>query len=186
MAQAIRERQVKVPTPKAVRMLPCNGFGRVTTCRSSPFGSTKRIMRRRSSSSKCLACREDLVTEIQVGELGSGEVDRRHGLDHRGEQADLRLPRPRRAGSDELRWPEGTRAIARREEPHACAQLSFTDVDGHRFQVCLTDLKDPDIAYLEALYRVSVEPSAASATGRTPGWASSPRSPSPSTRAGSS
>jgi len=50
-------------------------------------------------------------------------------------------------------WPEGTRAIARREEPHAGAQLSFTDVDGHRFQVFLTDLKDPDVAYLEALYR---------------------------------
>ena len=50
-------------------------------------------------------------------------------------------------------WPEGTRAIARREEPHAGAQLSFTDVDGHRFQVCVTDLKDPDVAYLEALYR---------------------------------
>ena len=50
-------------------------------------------------------------------------------------------------------WPEGTRAIARREEPHACAQLSFTYVDGHRFRVCVTDLKEPDIAYLEALYR---------------------------------
>ena len=50
-------------------------------------------------------------------------------------------------------WPDGTRAIARREEPHAGAQLSFTDVDGHRFQVCLTDLKDPAIALLEALYR---------------------------------
>jgi hypothetical protein len=50
-------------------------------------------------------------------------------------------------------WPDGTRAIARREEPHAGAQLSFTDVDGHRFQVCLTDLKDTDIAYLETLYR---------------------------------
>ena len=50
-------------------------------------------------------------------------------------------------------WPEGTRMIARREDPHPGAQLTFTDVDGHRFQVCITDLADPDIAYLEALYR---------------------------------
>jgi hypothetical protein len=50
-------------------------------------------------------------------------------------------------------WPEGTRMIARREDPHPGAQLTFTDIDGHRFQVCLTDLADPDIAYLEALYR---------------------------------
>jgi hypothetical protein len=51
------------------------------------------------------------------------------------------------------RWPEGTRAIARREEPHPGAQLTFTDADGHRFQVFITDQTDPDIAYLEALQR---------------------------------
>lgn len=50
-------------------------------------------------------------------------------------------------------WPAGTRMIARREDPHPGAQLSFTDVDGHRFQVCVTDLDEGDVAYLEALYR---------------------------------
>jgi hypothetical protein len=51
------------------------------------------------------------------------------------------------------RWPDGTRAIARREEPHPGAQLTFTDADGHRFQVFITDQTDTDIAYLEALQR---------------------------------
>jgi len=41
----------------------------------------------------------------------------------------------------------------RREEPHPGAQLTFTDVDGHRFQVFITDQPDSDIAYLEALQR---------------------------------
>lgn len=50
-------------------------------------------------------------------------------------------------------WPNGCRMIARREEPHPGAQLTFTNVDGHRFQVFVTDLPDTDIAYLEALYR---------------------------------
>lgn len=50
-------------------------------------------------------------------------------------------------------WPEGTRAIARREDPHPGAQLTFTDTDGHRFQVLLTDQKDPDITFLEARQR---------------------------------
>jgi hypothetical protein len=50
-------------------------------------------------------------------------------------------------------WPPGTRMIARREEPHPGAQLTFTDIDGHRYQVFVTDLADRDIAYLEALYR---------------------------------
>ena len=50
-------------------------------------------------------------------------------------------------------WPNGCRMIARRELPHPGAQLTFTDVDGHRYQVFVTDLEDTDIAYLEALYR---------------------------------
>lgn len=50
-------------------------------------------------------------------------------------------------------WPDGLRMIARREIPHPGAQLTFTDIDGHRYQVFATDLADPDIAYLEALYR---------------------------------
>ena len=54
---------------------------------------------------------------------------------------------------DLSRWPEGTRAIARRGEPHPGAQLSFTDDDGHRFQVFITNQTDPDVAYLEAVQR---------------------------------
>lgn len=50
-------------------------------------------------------------------------------------------------------WPPGTRMIARREHCHPGAQLTFTDIEGHRFQVFITDLADDDIAYLEALYR---------------------------------
>lgn len=37
--------------------------------------------------------------------------------------------------------------------PTSGAQLTFTDIDGHRFQLIVTDLDDDDIAYLEALYR---------------------------------
>jgi hypothetical protein len=50
-------------------------------------------------------------------------------------------------------WPEGTRAICRREEAHPGAQLRFTDHDGHRFQVFLTDQPDLDIAVLELRHR---------------------------------
>jgi hypothetical protein len=50
-------------------------------------------------------------------------------------------------------WPEGTRLICRRERPHPGAQLSFTDLDGHRFQSFITDQTDEDLAALEALHR---------------------------------
>ena len=51
------------------------------------------------------------------------------------------------------RWPAGTRAICRREDAHPGAQLRFTDHDGHRLQVFLTDQPDPDIAALELRHR---------------------------------
>jgi hypothetical protein len=54
-------------------------------------------------------------------------------------------------------WPEGTRLICRRERPHPGAQLTFTDVDGHRFQCFITDQTDPDIAALEATHRQHAE-----------------------------
>jgi len=50
-------------------------------------------------------------------------------------------------------WPKATRAICRRERPHPGAQLSFSDVDGHRFQVMLTNQKGSRIARLEAVHR---------------------------------
>jgi hypothetical protein len=36
-------------------------------------------------------------------------------------------------------WPEGSRLILRKERPHPGAQLTFTDVDGHRITAVLTD-----------------------------------------------
>jgi len=54
---------------------------------------------------------------------------------------------------DLSRWPAGSRMIVRREVPHPGAQLSFTDIDGHRFQAFITNQTDPDITYLEALQR---------------------------------
>jgi hypothetical protein len=50
-------------------------------------------------------------------------------------------------------WPPGTRAICRREDAHPGAQLRFTDHDGHRFQVVLTDQRDRDLARLELRHR---------------------------------
>jgi Transposase DDE domain group 1 len=50
-------------------------------------------------------------------------------------------------------WPAGTRVICRRERPHPGAQLTFTDLDGHRFQCFITDQDDADIAALELRHR---------------------------------
>jgi hypothetical protein len=54
-------------------------------------------------------------------------------------------------------WPQRTRLICRRERPHPGAQLSFSDVDGHRFQCFITDQDGKDIAALEATHRAHAE-----------------------------
>jgi hypothetical protein len=50
-------------------------------------------------------------------------------------------------------WPEGTRLICRRERPHPGAQLSFSDLDGHRFQCFITDQTGHDLPALEVRHR---------------------------------
>jgi hypothetical protein len=50
-------------------------------------------------------------------------------------------------------WPEGTRMLCRREDAHPGAQLRFTDHDGHRFQVFVTDQPDPNLAVVELRHR---------------------------------
>ena len=52
-------------------------------------------------------------------------------------------------------WPERSRVLVRRERAHPGAQLSFTDYDGHRFQVILTD-QPGEIAHLERDHRARV------------------------------
>ena len=49
-------------------------------------------------------------------------------------------------------WPAGSRLLVRRERPHPGAQLSFTDSDGHRFQLVLTD-QQGDARILERDHR---------------------------------
>jgi hypothetical protein len=54
---------------------------------------------------------------------------------------------------DLCRWPAGTRAICRRERPHPGAQLSFSDENGYRFQVFITNQQGRRIERLEQLHR---------------------------------
>ena len=50
-------------------------------------------------------------------------------------------------------WSPGTRMLCRREDAHPGAQLRFTDHDGHRFHVIVTDQPDADLAVLELRHR---------------------------------
>jgi hypothetical protein len=54
---------------------------------------------------------------------------------------------------DLSRWPHGSRAICRRERPHPGAQLSFSDHNGYRFQVFISNQQGGRIERLEQLHR---------------------------------
>jgi hypothetical protein len=50
-------------------------------------------------------------------------------------------------------WPTGSRVIVRKERPHPGAQLTFTDIDGHRFTAILTDTPTGQLPDLEMEHR---------------------------------
>jgi hypothetical protein len=50
-------------------------------------------------------------------------------------------------------YPPGTRAICRRERPHPGANVRFTDAQGRRYQVFVTDQPDRNLARLELRHR---------------------------------
>jgi DDE family transposase len=50
-------------------------------------------------------------------------------------------------------WPEGTRAICRREEPHPGATFTLFEPEGWRHQVFITNSTGDDIVYLEVRHR---------------------------------
>jgi hypothetical protein len=81
-------------------------------------------------------------------------------------------------------WPVGSRVIVRRERAPPGAQLSVTDLDGHRFQAVLTD-QVGDIADFERRRRAPVQGSrtTSAATG-TPARAACPSATSSTTASG--
>jgi hypothetical protein len=84
---------------------------------------------------------------LGMGELGWRAAIRQNGSEREGAQV-CEL-----TSLDLSTWPPGTRAICRRERPHPGAQLTFTDHNGWRFQVFITNQQEQDIALLEARHR---------------------------------
>lgn len=67
--------------------------------------------------------------------------------------------------------------IAPRQHAHVGAQLTSTDLDRHRFQVCASDVPDADIAYLEALDRGGGRPERRICDAKDTGLVNRPSAP---------
>jgi len=93
----------------------------------------------------------DLTEPVREAVLAVPEPAWRAALTQSGEQRDGAAVAE--LALDLSSWPAGTRAICRRERPHPGAQLSFTDDNGYRFQVFITNQHGRRIERLEQLHR---------------------------------
>ena len=136
---------------RALAQLPAGAAGRGTLVRCDSGGATHAFLAAVAARGLCFSVGFDLTEKVRAACLAVPEVAWAPALDAAGEPRegawvaalDLEL----------AAWPEGTRAICRRERPHPGAQLSFSDEGGHRFQVTLTNQRGTRIARLEQLHR---------------------------------
>lgn len=135
----------------ALAQLPADAAGPGTLVRCDSGGATHAFLGAVVAHGLSFSVGFDLTEKVRAACLAVPESAWTAALDAGGEErggawvAELDLPLPG--------WPAGTRAICRRERPHPGAQLSFSDHDGHRFQVTLTNQKGARIARLEQLHR---------------------------------
>lgn len=137
---------------QGVAQLPASTAPRSMLVRADSAGATHQFLEHVVATGCCFSVGFDLTEPVRAAVLAVPESAWVPALTQEGEERDG-ADIAELTGLDLSRWPAGSRAIGRREEPHPGAQLTFTDHNGYRFQVFLTNQPDADIAYLEALHR---------------------------------
>jgi Transposase DDE domain group 1 len=135
----------------ALAQLPVGALNRGTLVRCDSAGATHGFLDVVVALDLSFSVGRDLTERVRAACLAVPEHAWMPALDSEGCEregawvAELAL--------DLASWPQGTRAICRRERPHPGAQLTFSDAGGHRFQVILTNQKGKRIARLEQVHR---------------------------------
>jgi hypothetical protein len=135
----------------AVEQLPEQARTPGLLVRADSGGATHAFLDHVVARGFCFSVGFDLTEPVREAILALPEQAWRPALTQAGEQregaavAELALDLPT--------WPAATRAICRRERPHPGAQLSFSDDNGYRFQVFITNQQGPRIERLEQLHR---------------------------------
>jgi CHAD domain-containing protein len=136
---------------RALAQLPQGSLNRGTLVRCDSAGATHDFLEAVSAQGLAFSVGYDITERVRAALLALPESAWLPALDSEGDPREgawvAELP------LDLSAWPEGTRAICRRERPHPGAQLSFSDADGHRFQVMLTNQQGRRLARLEQVHR---------------------------------
>jgi hypothetical protein len=138
---------------RALKQLPEGRLGPGTLVRCDSGGATHAFLAEVVARGLSFSVGLDAKEPVREACLGVPEEAWTPALDADGGQRDGAWVAELDLDMVSRGWPVGTRAICRREIPHPGAQLSFTDLDGHRFQVFLTNQQGPRIARLEQLHR---------------------------------
>jgi hypothetical protein len=135
----------------ALAQLPQSAVGAGLLVRADSGGATHAFLDHVASLGLCFSVGFDLTEQVRKAVLAAPENAWRQALTQAGEQRDGAAVAQLDLDLDS--WPAGTRAICRRERPHPGAQLSFTDDNGYRFQVFITNQQGKRIERLEQLQR---------------------------------
>lgn len=137
---------------QSLHQLPEEAWGEEILVRCDTAGATHDFLDAVHELELLFSVGYEMTEPVRNAILAMGEIDwtpaiRQDGSEREGAQV-CEL-----SSLDLGSWPPGTRAICRRERPHPGAQLTFTDHQGWRFQVFLTNQQGQDIALLEARHR---------------------------------
>ena len=137
----------------ALAQLPEEAVGAGLLVRADSGGATHAFLDHVASLGFCFSVGFDLTEPVRDAILAVAKQAWRPALTQAGEQRDGAAVAELALDLEANGWPQGTRAICRRERPHPGAQLSFTDRNGYRFQVFITNQQGRRIDRLEQLHR---------------------------------
>jgi Transposase DDE domain group 1 len=138
---------------RALSQLPAGTINSGTLVRTDSAGATHAFTDAVCAEKLSFSVGFDLTEPVREAILSLPESAWVAALDSKGGERDGASVAELTLDLTATGWPRGTRAICRRERPHPGAQLSFTDSDGYRFQVFITNQRGGRIARLEQIHR---------------------------------
>ena len=138
---------------RALLQLPAGAVNPGTLVRTDSAGATHAFLKAVCARKLRFSVGFDLTEPVREAVLSVSESTWVPALDADGGERDGAWVAELALDLEKTGWPQGTRAICRRERPHPGAQLSFTDDSGYRFQVFITNQQGGRIARLEQIHR---------------------------------
>jgi hypothetical protein len=138
---------------RALAQLPPGAVNPGTLVRTDSGGATHAFTNAVQKAGLSFSVGFDLTEPVRQAVLSVPEAAWMPALDAEGALRDGAAVAELDLDLTKTGWPSGTRALCRRERPHPGAQLSFTDANGYRFQVFITNQKGGRLARLEQIHR---------------------------------